>query len=260
MSTEEYIIMVTMAKLPGSVQRTTKKKWAIWKIVAAVLGFLFVLNALLNSLIRYPPVGQLFIYITNWTMIFEAIYLIATCCLCVKLRKYDVEQMDVDNSGKQHWPILCMWILQDFILVCPVAVVIFYWGFGGDASSYNEVIMHVCNVVLVLPDIFFSPLPHRLLHVYVILCVMIIYMLFSIIHYIANIKSFRNETRYIYSALDWGSVFITVTYIILVFLFICLLQFIVNLASMVTRAMRPKQAPNSLVANNLELELPPIAV
>ncbi len=159
MSTEERIIMDTMAKLPGNiVQRRTKKTWVIWKIVAAVLGVLAVLETFLRWN-RYYPFGQLFIYVTNWTIIFEAIYLVATCCLCVKLLKHDVEQVDVDSARRLHWIILCMWILQDLVLICAVTVSILFWGlvYTGGYVSFHTIIVHVLNTVLVLPDMFF---PH----------------------------------------------------------------------------------------------------
>ncbi len=86
------------------------------------------------------------------------------------------------------------------------------------------------------------------------------YVIFSIIHYVADIKDLQDNTRYVYSSLDWGNIPSAIIHVIAAFVLVTLLQFIVYLASMVTQVMKTEDTPNSLAKNNLELELQPVAV
>ncbi len=86
MSTEEQLIMCTMGKLPGDVERLRRKYiYVIWKIFAALV----VITGLVLSLIKYGtspsfPFGQYFIFATRWTQVFVVCYAVPSCCVSVK--------------------------------------------------------------------------------------------------------------------------------------------------------------------------------
>ncbi len=256
MSTEEQLIMSTMAKVPGDVEQLRSKQiYVLWKIVAAVYtvaGFVW------DVVIYAYQYEYMFIYVTRWTQVFDIFYLVTSCCVSVKSLKHDVKQSHFcDERGRPHWFILCVWILHDIVLVCAPAVTLLFFslinykGYDMDANA------HILTTVAILPDCFFSQFPYRLLHVYVCVTYIIVYIVFSIIHYAANIGNGSGGTPYIYSALDWGDIPQAVTNCIGVVIIIICFHVLVLIASKVTISTRNKEEPDSHSGDVNELELPP---
>ncbi len=257
MSTEEQLIMCTMAKLPGDVERLRRKQiYVLWKIVAAaytVAGFVW------DLVVYKHPYDEMFIYVTHCTRLFDIFYLVTSCYVAVKSLKHNVQQSHFcDERGRPHWFILCVWILHDIVLVCAPAVTLLFFALVYQKGQDMEVNAHILTTVAILPDWFFSQFPCRLLHVYVCVTYAMVYIVFSIIHYATNIGNTVNGTRYIYPALDWGDIPLAVTSCIKVVVAVICLHVLVLIASKVTISTRNKEEPDSHSGDVDEFELPPV--
>ncbi len=84
------------------------------------------------------------------------------------------------------------------------------------------------------------------------------YIVFTIIHYAANIGDANDGTRYIYAILDWGNIPASIGYTIAVTLVITSFHILALIASKVTISTRNKEEPDSHSGDvTPELELPP---
>ncbi len=244
MTDEEWEIMATMAKLPGDpiVQHRTKQMWVMWKIAVALYGVAAVLNNIVSYATGSEPFGNMFIYVTNWTLILEAIFLVCSGFFSMKFLKHNEETSDFGDAKRQHWTVVCLWILQHIVFVSATGVTILYWAMVYDGGKVPPQLMdHVVNIAVLLPDYFFSQLPFRLLHGWLPIAYAIMYIIFSIIAYVAGVPT---DSSYIYSALDWDDIPSTIVTCVGVIFILLLLHFVLYGASMVTLSMKAKKKKN----------------
>ncbi len=257
MNTEEREIVGGMANLPGIiVDRKSKEMWVIWKIVAAVLMFGIFMDMFVYEARQDYPFKELFYFTTNLAIIFEAIYMISSCVLCFKLYKHN-GLLDVDNSSNLDWNTLLAWSLHDLVMPLVLLVSIMFWWLlysAGEKDLYETILKHAVNTAIIVPDMFFSPLPHRLMHIYIPLAFVVLYEIWTVIHDAVGLGNSTVDGNYIYSIVDWeNSVSTALIYCVLVIVVMSILHVVTTVTSLIMRALKSKEKPHSLADDNLEL-------
>ncbi len=256
MNTEEREIVGGMANLPGIiVDRKSKEMWVIWKIVAAVVMFGIFIAMFVHSTHEGQPFKEVFYFATHLAIIFEAIYMIFSCVLCFKYYKHN-GLLDVNNSLNLDWNTLLAWSLHDLIMPLILLVSILYWPMsaGDHKSLHLSILNHAVNTAIIVPDMFFSPLPHRLMHIYIPLAFVVLYEIWTVIHDTVGLGNSMDDGNNIYSFLDWeNSVSTTLIYCVLVIAMMSILHVVTTVTSLITRALKSKEKPHSLADDNLEL-------
>ncbi|KAH9524680.1 hypothetical protein Btru_027520 [Bulinus truncatus] len=102
--------------------------------------------------------------------------------------------------------IALQWLLQNISNVSSVMVTIMFWTvvYTGNTQTFVSINSHILNSILVLVDIMISRAPVRIQHVYMPLVYNLIYVLFTMIYWLAGGTNQKGEP-YIYKILDYSN-------------------------------------------------------
>ena len=152
------------------------------------------------------------IYFTHWTLLFEVVYLGCALYTTAALRIPALERIagtlpptPGSSAGMpRHVKATC--VLRAVVLPASFLVFALYWllVFPYRPSSVGalSVFVHGVNFLVMLLDGWLSRQPHLISHVVYFLAYVVLYVCWTIIHAVANIKR-EDEKEYIYAALDW---------------------------------------------------------
>jgi hypothetical protein len=142
------------------------------------------------------------IYLTNWALFFENLYL--NMAFAIALWIY---RTSPDSTSDQPAVTKVAWVLRSIGQPGALVVTVAYWALVYSGSfTLTTVWVHAINSIVVCLDILTSCYEVRLPHYAYALAFGTSYVVWSIIHYHANIQDGRTPShRYIYSALDWSA-------------------------------------------------------
>lgn len=154
-----------------------------------------------------------FIYLTDWSyMMLTLLNIVWAVNVTRALVKYRKEGYVATGMG---FGLKFQWTVQNSIFMPAFVVTIIYWVAlyaPGEGISPSNAEAHIMNSVFVLLDLFVSACPVRLLHVFQPVLYLAIYVLFSVIYYVAG-GTTSDGSHYIYSVLDWEKPGYTVAFL-----------------------------------------------
>ena len=196
--------------------------------------------------------GKLFIYLTNWTYTILNIYFVfATTLSCIALYRdlkskrettpdrdeptVEIEMGPADDSygaidreaarekdalRLQH---KFLWFIHVISATGGLWVTIGYWTVlaGSYPIDANSITKHALNSVFMVIDTCLSSIPVRLLHSVYVLLYFVIYIAFSVFHWLAGGTNNQGKP-YIYSALNYNDFSPTIGGLLVVFLLLVL--------------------------------------
>lgn len=172
------------------------------------------------------------IYLTNWDLMLglgQALlggYLVS--------RRWRQQRIsDSDDPSKLGFIDRVYWFLYVVTTNTALVVTITYWSSIYDPTIHYldplNVMLHICNTILMLLDYCVTSIPFRLRYFWWSLTIVFVYTVFSIIYYLAGGLD-KNGYHYIYKILDWKkpvptsfvcigqAVFITIVHSLMCFL------------------------------------------
>lgn len=146
------------------------------------------------------------IYLTNWDMLLGVIQALIGGILVSK--RWRLQKVPGFNPCglKLGFTERFYWFLYVVTTNMAIGVTITYW-----VTVYNpeinhldplNIMLHVCNSVLMLIDFFVTSIPFRLRNFWWCLSVVVFYLIFSVIYYAAGGLD-KHDYHYIYKILDW---------------------------------------------------------
>lgn len=157
----------------------------------------------------YQPLGMYHkwpIYLTNWDIVLGfSQALIGGVLVSKRWRLQHVPGFDPRNLRLESTDRL-YWFLYVVTTNVAIGVTVCYW-----LAVYNpeihhldplNIMMHVCNSVLMLIDLFVASIPFRLRNFWWCLSIVMFYLVFSVIYYAAGGLD-KQGYHYIYKILDW---------------------------------------------------------
>ena len=174
--------------------------YVLWRLfLAAIMMAGFALNLsddVIGDVAAWYP-----IYLTNWALFFENLYLNLSFTIALWIYR-----TLPDPDSNQPSVTKMAWVLRSIGQPGALVVTVAFW-----ALVYNGRLtlttfwVHGINSIVVWVDILTSCYEVRLLHYVYVLAFGISYVVWSVIHYHANIQDGRTPShRFIYSAVDWS--------------------------------------------------------
>lgn len=146
------------------------------------------------------------IYLTNWDLLLGAAQASLGLMLVWKRWKsqttldFDANNMELGKTERAYW------FLYTSTCTIAIGVTVSYWSTVYDPKIHQidplNIMLHVCNSLLMIADLCIMSIPLRLRHFWWCLTIVVSYILFSVIYYSAGGLDKRNLT-YIYKVLDW---------------------------------------------------------
>ena len=175
--------------------------YVLWRLFLAsvmIVGFgLDLSDDIRNGVGPWFP-----IYLTNWALIFEICYLIVAFFVALWILVQSPHP-----SAPQPWPTKAAWLLRSIGQPGAVVITVAFWAlvYTGHLTIVTFWI-HAINSIVVALDVLTSCYEVRLLHYIYVLTFGTTYVVWTVIHYRLDIGVGPPPTsRFIYSALDWGS-------------------------------------------------------
>ncbi|XP_018059620.1 PREDICTED: protein rolling stone-like isoform X1 [Atta colombica] len=146
------------------------------------------------------------IYLTNWDIALGFIQaliggiLVSKRWQLQKISGFDPCNLKLESTERLYW------FLYVVTTNMAIGVTVCYW-----LAVYNpaihqmdplNIMMHVCNSVLMLIDLFVTNIPFRLRNFWWCLSIVMFYVIFSVIYYLAGGLD-KYGCHYIYKILDW---------------------------------------------------------
>ncbi|XP_025988596.1 protein rolling stone isoform X2 [Solenopsis invicta] len=193
-------------------QSKCKSYVAIWYLYYRWLIFLIWTAFVICSVFEfgsYKPLMQYEkwpIYLTNWGMALGFTQALVGGILVSK--RWRLQKIPgFDPCGlKLEFTERLYWFLYVVATNFAIGVTVCYWFVVYNPEIHQvdplNIMMHVCNTVLMLIDLFVTSVPFRLRHFWWSLSIISFYVIFSIIYYFAGGLN-KNGHHYIYKVLDW---------------------------------------------------------
>ena len=180
---------------------SSRLAYVIWRaILAAIMLTGFGLDISDDFVIGIA--AWYFIYLTNWTLLIQNLYLCLAfaIALCIYLNP-------PLSASRQPLSTKVAWLLRSISQPGALVVSVAYWSMISQGTlTLTTFWVHAINSIVVFLDIITSCYEVRLAHYIYLLIYGIIYILWSIIHYQANIQNgLAPSHRYIYAPLDWST-------------------------------------------------------
>lgn len=146
------------------------------------------------------------IYLTNWDITLGFSQALTGGILVSKrwrlqlMPEFDPRVLKFEFTERMYWFL--------YVATTSVAlgVTVVYWVAVYDPAEQfidpQNIMVHVCNSVLMLTDLFVTSMPFRLRDFWWCLSIILFYLVFSLIYYLAGGLG-RNDHHYIYKILDW---------------------------------------------------------
>jgi hypothetical protein len=180
---------------------TYRLAYVIWRAILSctmLVGFgLSLSKDIIDSIGAWYP-----IYLTNWTLFIENCYLILAFVIAL-----GIYLSPPISESRQPLSTKVAWLLRSIGQPGALVVTIAYWSVVSQGTpSLSTIWVHAINSIVVCLDIITSCYEIRLAHYLYLLIYGVIYVVWSIIHYQANIRNGPPPSqRYIYAALDWSA-------------------------------------------------------
>lgn len=211
-----------------------------WYLLYRWLIFIAWLGIIICSLFEIGSYKPLYkwqkwaIYLTNWDLALGTIQAFLGALIVSKRWKlqkdvnFDPCNMKLTMLERSYW--FCYTVTSSLA----IAVTISYW-----TAVYNpkihqidplNIMLHVCNSILMIIDIWITSIPFNIANVWWCLIVVIFYIIFSIIYYLAGGLD-KLGYHYIYKILDWkkpGQTLLVciggITFVAIMHFIMCLLE------------------------------------
>ena len=172
--------------------------WRFFLAVVMMIGFGLELSSDIHDGVGpwYP------IYLTNWSLFLDNLYLNASFAIALS-----IYLKSPDPGSAQPWSTKTIWGVRSVAQQGALVVTISYWALEYDGIlTLKTIWVHLFNSIVVVLDILTSCYEVRLLHYTYALASGTLYVVWSVIHYVLCIGTGPPPTqRYIYSYLDWAS-------------------------------------------------------
>ncbi len=141
------------------------------------------------------------IYLSNWAIFVESCYL--GSAFSIALWIYTKQP---DPTSEQPLSTKVAWLLRSIGQPGSLVVSVAYWALVHDGKiTLKTLWIHAINSLVVLIDILTSCHEVRIMHYAYVLAFGCLYIIWTVIHYHANIQDGHSPSnRYIYSAIDWS--------------------------------------------------------
>jgi len=148
------------------------------------------------------PNPQFWIYLTNWTMLFELFYLVLVATL-TGLALYGTDVEDGKGDETPHFVRIAL-AMQAVTYIASFFVFVLYWALVYDGGTLLALsyFTHGVNFLVALADFLLAGLPMRVAHIWAPLAYGLTYVIFSIIYDLAG--GTAGADPYIYKVLDWS--------------------------------------------------------
>jgi hypothetical protein len=179
---------------------SSRLAYVIWRaILAAIMLAGFGLD--ISDDIVTGIAAWYFIYLTNWTLLIENFYL--SLAFAIALGIY---LNPPHSASSQPLSTKVAWLLRSISQPGALVVTVAYWSMISQGTlTLTTFWVHAINSLVVFLDIITSCYEIRLAHYVYLLIYGIVYILWSIIHFQANIQNGMTPShRYIYASLDWS--------------------------------------------------------
>lgn len=188
--------------------------WAVYRSFAAVYFFAILIWSITATSVGVNA-DYWFIYLTNWTLLWEVIYL---CLACACTWKYGF-----DKGTLRETPALftVTWVFQNIAMGATFIVCVLYWVlvYSGGTVFVLGVHVHGINWIMMLIDRFLTRQPIYYSHVYQPMIYALVYSIWSIIHSYSGIDNGSRKGTYIYTSTDFkGNPFSFIIVTIVVFI------------------------------------------
>ncbi|XP_020292872.1 protein rolling stone-like isoform X2 [Pseudomyrmex gracilis] len=146
------------------------------------------------------------IYLTNWDMALGFVQaFIGGMLVSKRWRLQKISGFD-PSSLKWEFTERVYWFLYVVTTNLAIGVTMCYWFTVYNPEIHQldplNIMVHVCNSVLVLVDLFVTSIPFRLWNFWWCLSIAILYVIFTAIYYVAGGLD-KLGLHYIYKVLDW---------------------------------------------------------
>lgn len=196
-------------------------KWLIWRVFV----FCYLMAIFIYSIDVAWDGGRWFYYLTNWQTTLLFLYGTVTLASCVTMwvKYYDILHapgLQASNAMLLHlgeyklpWYLRATWIIQALGMNCGIWVFVMFWAGasttlspGEDSDQYKmrSLIDHFSTICLVVIDFSFSGVPWQLYQFLWSALFVIVYTVWTGIHFALNLGNKYNDGNYIYTALDWN--------------------------------------------------------
>ncbi|XP_053628688.1 protein rolling stone isoform X2 [Cherax quadricarinatus] len=155
-----------------------------------------------------------FIYLTNWAYLSIAIMNMVHACIMTTswLRYRRTAQLPKTVTTD----LKVLWALQNLVFLPALLITSAYWTAIYDpvypVTALNAEV-HIINSVYVLVDLWVVASPLRILHFYIPLCFMIVYLVFTLIYWAVGGTTPDGKSA-IYPIVDWDNLSVTLPFII----------------------------------------------
>lgn len=146
------------------------------------------------------PGAEWLIYLTNWSMLFELVYLVLAASLtgltCGKTA-------DAPEGQDTPWFARITFGLQTVTYTFSFIVATLFWALDFDGGNIDALspFTHGVNFVIALADCLVAGIPMRLTQMWLTLAIALVYVIFTIIYDVAGGKA--GPDPYIYEVLNW---------------------------------------------------------
>ncbi|KAL3910137.1 MAG: hypothetical protein SGPRY_009169, partial [Prymnesium sp.] len=146
--------------------------------------------------------AQFWIYLTNWSLLFELTYFAFAAGLAMAAIFFNVP----DAKGeKTPWYARVGYALQCSTYVISFIVSVLFWAlvYDGGALPAISFFTHGSNFIVAFADLLLAGIPFRVGHMWVSLVFALAYVLFSLIYDVSG--GMAGDDPYIYEVLDWNN-------------------------------------------------------
>jgi len=145
----------------------------------------------------YNP--EFWAYLTNWTLVFELIYLIFAA---VSTGMAIFAKQIPDGKGEATpWFVSVTWAMQGTAVLMSFLVLVLYWALDfnpdKDVVDFANVATHGINFVIMLIDLVINRQPWHLVHIFMPLGYALTYLIWSYVYWAIS-------GRVLYEVLNWG--------------------------------------------------------
>ena len=171
----------------------------------ALLMCSVLVGAMIDQELNYAGLEYYFIFLTNWTLIVQCVYLVLACYVTHSLREL-VASGEHGTELEMPLSVKTLWLLQGVLVPGTCLVFLLYWGLVFDGTIHTFTIpTHGVNFLVQLADLLISSQPYLLLHGLYFFAYCMLFLAWSLIHYATGVGDGKGN-RYIYSSLDWSNV------------------------------------------------------
>jgi hypothetical protein len=141
------------------------------------------------------------IYLSNWALFVENCYLSAAFVIALW-----IYAKQPDPASEQPFSTKVAWLLRSTGQSGALVVSVSYWALVHNGQiTLKTLWIHAINSFVVCVDILTSCYEIRLMHYAYVLAFGGVYIIWTVIHYHANVRDGRSPSnRYIYSAIVWS--------------------------------------------------------